>query len=637
MTKKMLRLGRMRRALAAAAMVLGLSIEGTGAEPRDVHSNARPDQARVTHLALEARVDFEKKAIEGTATLRFERPAGAPPDAPLVLDTRGLIIRSVTTPDPDGAKSRDLLPLPYTLGADDPVLGASLTIEAPATSREVSVSYRTTERATALQWLSPKGTAGGKQPFLFTQSQAIQARSWIPLQDSPGIRITYEAKIDAPSDVMAVMSAETLATTRNGARNVTAFRMDERIPSYLIALAVGDLEFRSLGPRTGVYAEPSVVEAAAKEFADTEWMVKTIEKSFGAYRWGRYDILVLPPSFPYGGMENPRLTFATPTVIAGDRSLVSLIAHELAHSWSGNLVTNATWSDFWLNEGFTTYLERRVLEEIYGFDRAEMERVLGLQELRKELATVPKRDQILHIDLAGRDPDEALSRVPYEKGALFLRRLEQFFGRDRFDAFLRGYFDRHAFQSITTAQFVDDLKAHLLNDRPDRPRLVDFHAWLDEPGLPEITPEPMSQALELVKQAAQDWSDKKTATDALKTADLSTHEWLHFLRSLPDQIDVDRLQELDKAFKLTERGNSEIAQQWLVIAVRNRYQPADARLETFLTTIGRRKFLTPLYTELLKTPEGAVRAKALYARARPFYHPITVESLDRLMPRPKTD
>ncbi len=615
-----------------------LSIEGTGAEPRegasDVHSHARPDRARVTHLALDARVDFEKQALEGVATLRFERPADAPADSPLVLDTRGLIIEKVTAPDPEGVKPRDV---PYKLGDDDPVLGASLTIEAPVSAREVSVAYRTTARATALQWLSPKGTAGGKQPFLFTQSQAIQARSWIPLQDSPGIRITYEAKIDVPSDLTAVMSAEMLATIRNGERSVTAFRMDRPIPPYLIALAVGDLEFRAIGPRTGVYAEPSVVAAAASEFADTEKMVKTIERQFGAYRWGRYDILVLPPSFPYGGMENPRLTFATPTVIAGDRSLVSLIAHELAHSWSGNLVTNATWSDFWLNEGFTTYLERRVLEELYGADRAEMERVLGIQELRKELATVPRRDQILKIDLAGRDPDEALSRVPYEKGALFLTHVEHLVGRDRFDAFLRNYFNGNAFQSITTAQFVEELSKNLLQGDREISRALDLRAWLEEPGLPGSVPEAVSRKLELVKQAAHDWSERKTATDALKTADWSTHEWLHFLRSLPDQIDVDRLRELDDAFKLTDRGNSEIAQQWLVIAVRNNYGAANARLEAFLTTIGRRKFLTPLYTELLKTPEGAVRAKALYARARPFYHPITIESLDRLMPQPKAD
>jgi aminopeptidase N len=631
--------GRVTRVpLAAAAVAIGIGTLVDASEPReadevrrDAHSNGRPDQVRVTHVGLDLKVDFERKVLEGAATLTFERRPGAPPDAPLVLDTRGLEIATVSVADPgNGGGWRGTT---FSLGAGDRVLGSALTIVVPPPSNKVRVEYRTTDRSSALQWVKPEGTAGGKKPFLFTQSQAIQARSWIPLQDSPGVRVTYEATVVVPPGLTVVMSAE----QRPRGAGSFSFEMRQAIPPYLIALAVGDLDFRELGPRTGVYAEPTVVAAAAREFADTEGMVKAAEGRFGAYRWGRYDILVLPPSFPYGGMENARLTFATPTVLAGDRSLVALIAHELSHSWSGNLVTNATWRDFWLNEGFTTYLERRVVEDLYGPDRADMERVLGIKELRTELAAVPARDQVLHIDLAGRDPDEALSRVPYEKGALFLTALERAVGRDKFDPFLRGYFDHFAFRSITTADFVGYLKEKLLDGDPAAAKQVDLRAWLEEPGLPAGTPEPSSDRLARVERASRDWAEGKVSAAKLDTAGWSTHEWIHFLLSLPQHLEADRLAELDRAFGLTDRGNAEVAQQWLLIAVRNRYAPADARLESFLTTIGRRKFLAPLYLELIKTPEGAARARAIYARARPFYHPIAVESFDKLLAKPKAD
>jgi hypothetical protein len=334
-------------------------------------------------------------------------------------------------------------------------------------------------------------------------------------------------------------------------------------------------------------------------------------------------------------MENPTLTFATPTILAGDRSLVSLVAHELAHSWSGNLVTNATWSDFWLNEGFTTYIERRIVEDLYGPDRAMMERVLGLQELREELKRLPAKDQILHIDLIGRDPDEGMTRVPYEKGALFLTTIEQAFGRERLDAFLRSYFQHFAFKSITTADFEDYLREQLLNKDPKAAESIDVHAWLHEPGLPGGFPEPHSERFAKLDQLASNWVEGKVSASDLEAKAWSTQEWLHFLRALLETLPTSKMSELDGSYHLTDRGNAEIAQQWLLIAIRNRYKPADARLESFLTTIGRRKFLLPLYGALLKTPEGKARAEAIYAKARPFYHPITVESVDKLLRTPE--
>jgi leukotriene-A4 hydrolase len=598
------------------------------ANERDWHSYGNPEQIRVFQVFLELEVDFEERVLKGAATLDFTRQPGCPADAPLIVDTRGLAIEQV------GQRKLEFTPRPfvparYRQGPADPVLGAPLSIDLDPSAMQVRIAYRTSPSAGALQWLSPALTAGKTHPFLFTQSQAIQARTWIPLQDSPAVRVTFVANIKVPKGLKAVMAAESRVRADRASEGFFEYVMPQPIPSYLIALAVGDLAFQSLGKRTGVWAEPAVLKKAADEFADVEAMIAAVEARFGWYRWGRYDILVLPPSFPFGGMENPKLTFATPTILAGDRSLVSLIAHELAHSWSGNLVTNATWRDFWLNEGFTTYLERRIIEEVYGADRADMEAVLGLAELRDELKEYPPRDQILHIDLKGRDPDDGVTRIPYEKGALFVRALEEMFGRDRFDGFLREYFDHFTFQSITTAQFRTYLHQRLLGPDPD-PR-IDLDAWLEQPGLPARFAEPKSTRLNAIDRAAKGWLDGSVPTANLETKDWSTQEWLRFLHDMPERLPVDRMAQLDRAFQLTTRGNAEIAHQWLLLAIRGNYTAADGRLEDYLLTIGRRKLIVPLYRALVATPGGKARAQAIYAKARPGYHPIAVDSIDRLM------
>jgi aminopeptidase N len=546
----------------------------------------------------------------------------------LILDTRDLEIRGVETPREGGPAQ----PVPYQLGRRDPILGTPLRIELPEDANRVTIRYRPSRQAHALQWVEPAGTAGGRHPFLFSQSQSIHARSWIPCQDSPGVRVTYDATIELSDPALkAVMAAEGPLPARDfhPERPRYRFVMDQPIPSYLIALAVGDLQFQNMGPRTGVWAEPSVLEAAARELADTERMLEAAESLYGPYRWTRYDLLILPPSFPFGGMENPRLTFATPTILAGDRSLVALVAHELAHSWSGNLVTNATWDHFWLNEGFTTYLERRIVEAVFGPDRAAMERLLGRQELRKTLAALPARDQILNVDLKGRDPDDGFTQVPYEKGAAFLETLEARFGRDRVDAFLKDYFTRYAFQSVTTADLERDLRERLFPPTGTEP--VDLHLWLHRPGLPPDAPVPVSDRFQKIDDLMRSWRDGKTPLNAFPVADWSTQEWLHFLNALPERLPNHVLAELDAAYKLTDRGNAEIAVAWLLIVIRNQYQPAQARLESFLKTVGRRKFLAPLYAELSRTPQGKARARALFEQARPAYHPIAAQAIAEML------
>ena len=593
------------------------------ADRHDVHSYGNPEAVRVTHLDLGLEVRFEERTLRGVASLVFDR---VDPDADeLILDTRDLNITLVEAGllnDPGRATT-------YRIGEADPILGAPLYIYLPPAAQRVVVEYETSPDASGLQWLTPEQTAGTEYPFMFTQSQAIHARSWIPLQDSPGVRMTYTARVATPRGLRAVMSA-----SNNPDAPLTGdhrFSMRQPIPSYLIALAVGDLAFEPLGDRTGVYAEPSVVAAAAAEFEDTEAMMQATERLYGPYQWERYDLLVLPPSFPFGGMENPRLTFATPTILAGDKSLVSLVAHELAHSWSGNLVTNATWRDFWLNEGFTVYLERRIIEEVYGTDRAQMEAVLGVQSLRADLDRLDDPDEILHIDLTGRDPDDGMTQVAYEKGALFLEHLEDAAGREMFDAFLRGYFVHFTFQSITTGDFVAYLQEHLLDVAPDVAAAVPVEEWIQRGGIPAGAPRHVSDAFERVDAQAVAFLDGSTAASDLEAGAWTTQEWLHFLNGLPPEVDTGRLGELDRVFDLTGSGNVEIAHAWLLIAIRQGYGGASDRLEEYLLGIGRRKLIRPLYEELAKTPEGRIRALDIYRRARPGYHPISVGTIDEIL------
>jgi leukotriene-A4 hydrolase len=592
----------------------------------DPHSYARPAEARVTHVDLDLHADFGGKVLEGSARLAIEATAQA---TEIVLDTRGLEIAAVS--DSNGAA------LKYERGAVDPLLGQALAVTLPADRRTIVVRYRTTPSAEALQWLSPEQTAGKKHPYLFSQGQAILTRSWIPTQDSPGIRQTYRARVTVPAPLRAVMSAEALTpegvATPDG--RAFEFRLEQPVPPYLIALAIGDIAFTPVGPRSGVYAEPSVVDRAAAEFVDLEEMIEAAEALGGPYRWGRYDVLVLPPSFPFGGMENPRVTFATPTILAGDRSLTSLIAHELAHSWSGNLVTNATWRDFWLNEGFTTYFENRIMEQLYGVERARMLETLGYRELLAELDSMKDRpgDQVLHIDLTGRNPDDAVGPVAYDKGALFLRTLELAVGRERFDRWLRGYFDRHAFTSLTTDAFLADLRTHLTGNDTALESRLQIAEWLETPGLPTNAARPASEAFERVEQQVRAFAAGTPAT-RLATASWTTQHWQHFLGSLPADLSPGQLADLDRAFGLSDSGNSEVLFAWLRIAIRHRYAPARPALERFLTSQGRRKFLKPLYEALVKTDSGKAEAKRIYHLARPGYHSVSTTTLDPIVGEP---
>ena len=577
------------------------------------------------HLLLDLTADFESKTLRGTAELQLERRD--PRATEIVLDTRDLQIQKTETASGTGSWSDTA----FRLDQPTPAFGSALRVTVPANADRVRVTYASSPSAKGLQWLTPAQTSGKKQPFLFSQAQAIQARSFIPLQDTPAVRMTYDATIRVPKDLVAVMAAE--AEPGEEGSGVFRFRMPQAIPSYLIALAVGDLTFKAMSDRTGVWAEPAMVDAAAREFEDTEQMIKTTEALYGPYRWGRYDLLVLPPSFPFGGMENPRVTFATPTVIVGDKSLVALVAHELAHSWSGNLVTNATWSDFWLNEGFTTYLERRIVEVVYGKRLADMERIIGLRDLAQARADVTAPgDRTLQPDLKGRDPDDAYSVVAYEQGALFLSFLEAKFGRETFDQFLRRWFDEHAFQSVSTDQFLAFLTRHLLLAHPGVVTDAQVQEWLHTDTIPSFAVMPKSDALEKVEQARDAWLNGGSMDALSKTASAwSTQEWVHFIDSVPRKLSAGKLSALDRQLKLTDSPNPEIAHVWFRLAISNRYSAAYPAMERYMVDIGRRKLIVPLYRDLAVTPEGKSLAVKIYAKARDGYHPVAQSTVDALL------
>lgn len=588
----------------------------------DSHSFAKPLEARVTHVALDLSVDFDTKRLGGTATLDVDRK----PDAKeIILDDNGLEIESVT----DGSEK----PLQWKVGPKDEKLGTPLSIALNPDTKRIAIRYKSAPEAGALQWLTPGQTAGKKLPFLFSQGQAIENRSWIPTQDSPGIRQTWEATIHVPAGMTAVMSAPRAAEPiTQGGESVFSFKMNHSVAPYMIAIAVGELAFKSLGDRTGVWAEPTTLPAAANELADTEKMVAAAERLYGPYQWGRYDVLVLPPSFPFGGMENPVMTFLTPTFIAGDKSLVSLVAHELAHSWSGNLATNATWNDFWLNEGMTTYAERRIIEELYGKKVAEEQIDLGIDAMNKAITDAggpSNGDTRLHLDLKARHPDDGSNDIAYEKGAAFLRMVEAIVGRERFDEWLKGWFKRHEFQPVTSAIFLADIRDNLVKDDKALDQKLMLDRWVYQPGVPSNMARPPATTF-----AEQDRASAAFARGGATPSGWSkwtTDERLRFLNRLPRKLPKGRLDSLNTAFELNDIRNMEVRFAWLDLAVSNRYDPAIASLEQFLTSQGRGKFVKPLIKALAKDQQwGRPIATRIYAKTRAFYHPLVTRDLDEL-------
>ena len=577
----------------------------------DAHSFGDYSDARVKHLSLNLKADFDKKTLSGWAKLVVAKNGA---DS-LFLDSNNLNIESVE----NAGK-----PIPYVIYAPKDFIGSKIAIPTASFNDTITIRYSTKPEALALQWLSPEQTYGKKQPFLYTQGQAVLTRSWIPIQDSPGIRFTYDAQISVPKGLMALMSAENPQKKSDDGKY--KFDMKQPIPAYLVALAIGDLAFHAFDGISGVYAEPEQLKAAAYEFAETPDMIKTAEELYGPYVWGRYDILILPPAFPFGGMENPRLTFATPTVIAGDRSLSSLIAHELAHSWSGNLVTNATWDDFWLNEGFTVYFERRIIEKVKGKDFSDMGSIIGRGDLNNAFSDFGEdgKETCLKLDLKGHNPDDGMTDVPYEKGYLFVVLLERTFGRDKIDAFLKKYFEVYKFKTITTEEFEDYIKSQLDTIQLDA---IHLHEWLYNAGLPDNAPGFESKLFDSVEKEKENLLNGKST---IQYKDWDFNQWLYFINSIRNKATLEQLNSLNKRYHFLESNNAEILAGWLTNNIIVGNKVVNSRLEGFLCKVGRRKFLTPLYKALLQSGQKDEALK-IYRNCRSSYHSVSQSTLDELL------
>ncbi|XP_030031812.1 leukotriene A-4 hydrolase isoform X1 [Manduca sexta] len=565
--------------------------------PLDPSSFSRPELAIMKHLSISLNVDFVKKVLNGVATLHFDVLEDIDN---VVLDSSNLTIEAIESDD--GTK------LQYKVDEPVPNFGSKLTITLPkqASSGEklkIKIKYTTSPTASALQWLDPAQTSGKKHPYLFSQCQPIHARSIVPCQDTPAVKFTYEADVSAPEEFTVLMSA-----LRGEARaNTTSFRQPMPLPAYLIAIAVGVLESRVLGPRSKVWSEKEEIERSAWEFAETEKYLQAAERLCGPYVWTQYDLLVLPPSFPYGGMENPCLTFVTPTLLAGDRSQADVIVHEIMHSWTGNLVTNRNFEHFWLNEGFTVFLERKVgasliSDPVEAKKSRDFHSLLGLQELSETVndhlgASNPLTRLV--PDLNGVHPDDAFSRVPYEKGSLFLRYLEDLVGGPEvFDDFLRSYLRNFSKKSLDTDQF----KAYLLNYFKDNDKLnaVDWETWFFKSGMPPIIPDYDTSMTKSVTALVAKISQDNATISESDVKSFTPHQMINLLQELIDRpaLPLETLQTLGEEYKVNASKNTELLYRWLRLCIRSKDHSKLNEVFNFVNQQGRMKYVRPVYRDL---------------------------------------
>lgn len=588
------------------------------------HSYSNTKEVKTKHLSLELRVDFDNQILKGVARHKIENVNNA---TSFIVDTKDLTILKVTTGKENESETD------YKLETSNPILGAPLAITIDKNTEYVNIYYKTAPESSAIGWLNNQQTMTGK-PFLYTQGEAILTRSWIPIQDVSSNKITYDATIEVPSDLLALMSAEN--PTEKNEKGMYHFEMHHPIPSYLIALAVGDIAFEKVSENTGVYAETPWVKEVKNELMDMPKMLQFAEDLCGEYVWGRYDVLVLPYSFPFGGMENPCLTFLNPTVIVGDRSLVSVVAHELAHSWSGNLVTNKTWEDFWLNEGWTVYLEHRIMEALHGKEYSDMLSIIEWHEYKQEhkYYSEQKMNYVLSLKpkLEGKDPDDGMTSVVYGKGAFFFKTLEEKIGRERFDPFIKRYFEKYRFKVINTDEFL----SYLRDEFAGIDKVVLLDEWVYGEDIPLKHYNPSAEKMTIMSRIANKVASNPTLTKTFVVNDkkytlhkdnFSTQEWMHFLRQVPRDISLERLDELNKMVGFNDWNNAEILTEWFLLAIDKSYQPAFPSLEKFLGKVGRRKFLEPLYIRLSENKENKEFAKAVFEKSKASYHSVSVETI----------
>ncbi|XP_065066846.1 leukotriene A-4 hydrolase-like [Rhopilema esculentum] len=601
------------------------------AERVDPCSLSNPESFLCKHISWQIDVDFPGKVLRCTANLKVECVKTG--SDTLILDTNGFIIHNVCLEE----TGKDLL---YIIENETEPFGKPLEIKIPEDCRKtpglifhVKIVYETTSESSAIDWLEPEQTSGKQHPFLFTQCQAIHARSIIPCQDTPAVKFTYDAEVTVPSELTALMSAikDCNEIIENDSRKCR-FHQKTAIPSYLLALVAGSLEGRDVGPRSKVWAEKDLIEKCAYEFAELESMVCAAESICGPYVWGRYDLLVLPPSFPYGGMENPCLTFVTPTLLAGDRSLTGVAAHEIAHSWTGNLVTNKTWEHFWLNEGFTRFVESKIIGKLRGEKSRNLQAIGGWKALIDSIDKFGANNPLTALvpDLEGIDPDEAFSSVPYEKGFAFLYYLEHLSGGpDVFNEFLRSYIDHFKYQSITTDEFQSYLFSFFKSKgKDDLFSGVDWKLWFHNPGMPPLDVSKLydTTAIDRCNELANRWLQTKTfeefSSDDLQ--EFCSNQIIEFLSKLllEENISKETLKAMNSKYNLTSLENNEIKFRWLRLCVRAELEEMYPQVVKFITQQGRMKYIRPIYSEMYKKETSRGLAIETFQDNMSRYHTI---------------
>ena len=570
-------------------------------------------QGRIKHIDFLIKANFNEHILDIEATYQLDRPISGT----IFLDSYKIDLQKAYA----GERA-----LTWEFDKDDEIVGQRLQLKGLNNDSSFKLVFRTSPEARALQWMKPSQTAGGEHPFLYSQCQATHARSIFPCQDTPSVRFTYSAKVEVPSALRAVMAAKQVEVEEGSGR--FAFQMPQPIPSYLFALAVGNFEFRELGLRTGIYAEPELIEAAAWEFAETEATMNEAEKLLGPYLWERYDMLVLPPSFPFGGMENPRLTFLTPTCILGTREQTSLITHELAHAWTGNLITNATWQDFWLNEGWTTYAETRITEVLDGKDEHDLHAVYNEKRLQAtmNLLGMDTPDTCLKLPNDVKDADSFTTLVAYYKGGFFLKECELAVGREAFDAFIQKYMQRFQFQSLTTEDFLDFLKTEL----PVVFEKVNVHEWVYERGMPQQWHRPQSHLFDAVQKTLAAYREGNRPTRE-QVKDWRRYQTLSFLQGLPAKISVDDCRYLEDVLDLKKANDAAFYSYFYATCIASNYQEIMPRIEQYLGTVGRMIYVIPVIRAMIAMDWSRELVRPLFERVKEKHHQITIKTLDELL------
>lgn len=580
--------------------------------PIENSSFTNADQVTTTHAEIHLQLDFPTKLVHGTVTYQFVSLTDGL--TRVILDTKHLIIKSIQSVQS------------WTMGQTHEVIGTPLIIElsSPVAAHQqfkLSIDYQTTDKCTALTWMSPSNTSGKKHPFCFTQCEAIHCRTLLPVQDSPQVKFTidYSIVVNEPYTVAAGAIFKNIVDQPNNKRAFLS-SLKIPIPAYLVAFAAGNIVSQEIGPRSKVYCEPEILEASVYEFGETETFLSTAESLLTPYEWEEYNILVLPGSFAYGGMENPTLTFMTPTLIAGDRSLTSTVGHEIAHSWTGNLVTNRNWEHFWLNEGFTVYVERKILERMFGVPVAHMHGLVGRKGLQEAVDFYGADSNFtrLNLDLGDIDPDDAFSRVPYEKGYTFLMVLQQKVGEDRFLAFLRDYINRFRLVTVTSDDFVEMFGRYFPEIQ------VDWQTWLrgtgmaiEYPELDDSLEQQVNQMYETVKQPEYQFTGEEVNG-------WRVDQTVMLLEKCCAEV-MPHYRQMGVMLHFNSSKNYEIKYRWVRIVIQLNMVENFDQIRYFLTSQGRMKYVRPIYRLLIQTNYTEL-AQEIFTLTRDFYQ-LSVVSL----------